>query len=35
MSQKQDIYLIVQYDKIPDYQLEAAQEMYCRKRRKK
>jgi hypothetical protein len=32
---KQTIYLDVAYEYVPEYQLEAAHEMYCKKRRRK
>ena len=34
MSTKQDIYLDVRYEYVPEYQLEAAHQLYSRKRRK-
>jgi hypothetical protein len=34
MTQKQDIYLDMKYDYVPEYQLEAVKQMHSRKRRK-
>lgn len=34
MSQ-QTIYLDVKYEYVPEYQLEAARQLYCKKRRRK